>query len=189
MLVTEKAIKALVAAGGTAVDDESVWSYAQTRGVLPTTRQDVLMRFYAAPAPFPDFFDKLATDAPHLFPFVPPDESEALKPLIEAACGSAPTMKARAALRAAAGPELYLTILEKFGCNERTLAPGTNPRRVTDETEKKTEQRKPDASNPFSKAGWNLTQQSRLVTAIGFEKASQIANAAGVKIGATKPVM
>ncbi len=47
--------------------------------------------------------------------------------------------------------------------------------------------RKPAASNPWSRAGFNATAQSKLVKAIGVEKASAIAAAAGCKIGDTKP--
>jgi hypothetical protein len=47
--------------------------------------------------------------------------------------------------------------------------------------------RRPDKTNPFSKEGWNVTNQSKLVKSIGLEKASQIAAAAGVKIGDTRP--
>lgn len=47
--------------------------------------------------------------------------------------------------------------------------------------------RKPAASNPWSVAGWNATQQSRLVTRIGEAKARAIAEAAGCKLGSTKP--
>jgi hypothetical protein len=47
--------------------------------------------------------------------------------------------------------------------------------------------RKPDASNPFSAAGWNKTEQARLVTRLGQEKAEGFAKAAGVTLGSTKP--
>jgi hypothetical protein len=47
--------------------------------------------------------------------------------------------------------------------------------------------RKPDQSNPWSQAGWNATAQSRLVTKLGEVKAAAIANAAGCKLGSTRP--
>ncbi|MGD0420213.1 MAG: hypothetical protein ABSA68_11660 [Xanthobacteraceae bacterium] len=44
------------------------------------------------------------------------------------------------------------------------------------------------ATNPFSKAGWNLTAQSRLVVALGEAKASAIAKSVGGHLGMTRPV-
>lgn len=41
--------------------------------------------------------------------------------------------------------------------------------------------------NPWSKDGWNITAQGAYVNANGIEKATQMADRAGVKIGATKP--
>lgn len=42
-------------------------------------------------------------------------------------------------------------------------------------------------SNPWSAANWNVTEQGKVIKAIGLERAAQIAAAAGSKIGATKP--
>lgn len=47
--------------------------------------------------------------------------------------------------------------------------------------------RRPDKSNPWSREGWNLTHQSRLVTKLGEAKAAAIAEAAGCKLGSTRP--
>ena len=47
--------------------------------------------------------------------------------------------------------------------------------------------RKPDASNPFSAAGWNKTKQAQLVTRLGREAAEGFAKSAGVTLGSTKP--
>jgi hypothetical protein len=47
--------------------------------------------------------------------------------------------------------------------------------------------RKPDQTNPWSAAGWNVTAQSGIVKRLGLEKAGAIATAAGCKIGSTKP--
>ena len=44
----------------------------------------------------------------------------------------------------------------------------------------------PKPSNPFSKAGWNITEQGRLVNA-NKDMAASLASACGVAIGATKP--
>lgn len=44
----------------------------------------------------------------------------------------------------------------------------------------------PKASNPFSKAGWNITEQGRLVR-VSKDMAASLAAACGVTIGATKP--
>ena len=42
-------------------------------------------------------------------------------------------------------------------------------------------------SNPWAAASWNLTDQGKLVKALGEVKAAQIAKAAGSHIGATRP--
>jgi hypothetical protein len=46
--------------------------------------------------------------------------------------------------------------------------------------------KRPDRSNPWSKEGFNLTAQMKLVKAIGETKAAAIAAAAGCKLGDTK---
>jgi hypothetical protein len=51
------------------------------------------------------------------------------------------------------------------------------------ELEKKT----PKRTNPFSKAGWNITAQMALFKAVGAEACAEIAAAAGSHIGATHP--
>lgn len=43
------------------------------------------------------------------------------------------------------------------------------------------------AENPWTKEGWNLTKQGQLVKTIGAAKAGEMAKAAGVSLGATKP--
>jgi hypothetical protein len=45
----------------------------------------------------------------------------------------------------------------------------------------------PTANNPWSAANWNVTEQGRLVKALGKDKAAGIARAAGSHIGATRP--
>jgi hypothetical protein len=47
--------------------------------------------------------------------------------------------------------------------------------------------RRPEKTNPWSKEGWNLTNQSKLVRSIGETKAAAIAEAAGCKLGSTRP--
>jgi hypothetical protein len=172
------------------MNDEDIRAICLAHGMLPHAVPDCILRYpNNGEEPLDKYLARMkaAGEIAHWFPYVPPEEDAALAPLIEAACGNAPTMKARAALLAAAGPELYATILTKFGCSDRTLAPGKKP--VTDKTDdKKSDDRKrPDKSNPWSKAGWNMTQQSRLVVTLGFDKAAQIAASAGAKIGQTKP--
>jgi hypothetical protein len=46
--------------------------------------------------------------------------------------------------------------------------------------------KRPAKSNPWSKEGWNVSAQGRLVLSMGETKAAQIAEAAGCKIGSTK---
>jgi hypothetical protein len=56
-------------------------------------------------------------------------EKDQINPkLIERACGAEPTLVARAELRKAAGPALYAEILNDWGCSEKTLVPGKNPK-------------------------------------------------------------
>ena len=43
------------------------------------------------------------------------------------------------------------------------------------------------ANSPFTKQGWNLTEQGKIVREKGLAKAEEMAKAAGVKLGATKP--
>jgi hypothetical protein len=47
--------------------------------------------------------------------------------------------------------------------------------------------RKPDKSNPWSAQGWHIGNQGKLIKSIGETKAAQIAEAAGCKIGSTRP--
>lgn len=46
--------------------------------------------------------------------------------------------------------------------------------------------KRPEKSNPWSKEGWHLGNQGKLVLSLGEEKAAAIAAAAGCKIGSTK---
>ncbi len=45
----------------------------------------------------------------------------------------------------------------------------------------------PSSSNPWSAGSWSVTEQGRLVRALGKDKAAGIAKAAGSFIGATRP--
>jgi hypothetical protein len=46
---------------------------------------------------------------------------------------------------------------------------------------------KPDQSNPWSAAGWNVSEQGRLAKRLGDVKAAAMAKAAGCVLGSTKP--
>lgn len=63
--------------------------------------------------------------------------------------------------------------------------PGVSPQQTKNGGDKPNDHSK----NPFSKAGWSLKKQGELVRALGVEKASAMAKAVGVSIGATRPVM
>lgn len=172
------------------MNDADIRAIALAKGVVPTALYDIAVRFpNDGSVALDTWLDDIRKEAPHYWP--PRDETEDVdKALVLAACGPKPTLAARAALRAAAGAELYSKILTAWGCSERTLSPGTNPKNVTDGTEKKSEERaakRPDASNPWCKLGWNISAQGRLVVALGAEKAAQIAASAGCRIGSTKP--
>jgi hypothetical protein len=79
-------------------------------------------------------------------------------------------------IRKLTDPTITIKDFIKAKCRERPeITSGTKFEKI-----KKT-------NNPFHKYAWNVTEQARLVKAIGLEKAEAIAKAAGVKIGATKP--
>ncbi len=67
--------------------------------------------------------------------------------------------------------------LEKLLAGEQTSKPA----------DKKLPANNFSGSNPWAAASWNLTEQGRLVKALGEVKAAGIAKAAGSFIGATKP--
>jgi len=46
--------------------------------------------------------------------------------------------------------------------------------------------KRPAKTNPWSKEGWNVSAQGKIVTTMGEKKAAEIAEAAGCKIGSTK---
>jgi hypothetical protein len=46
--------------------------------------------------------------------------------------------------------------------------------------------KRPEKTNPWSKEGWNVSAQGKLVLSLGEAKAAEIAQAAGCKIGSTK---
>jgi hypothetical protein len=171
-------------------DEASVRKHALDDGMLPTAVDDIWLRYQMSGAkePFLEWLPRVKAGIPHMYPPKPIDDGISPE-LIERACGKSPTLAARAELYRTAGPELYNKILTSWGGSPVSLKPGTNPKAAAKTTEQKTEEtaaRKPKASNPWSKEGWNVTAQGRLVQSIGFEKASAIAAAAGSKIGATK---
>jgi hypothetical protein len=43
------------------------------------------------------------------------------------------------------------------------------------------------STNPWSRQGWSITQQGKLIRALGIQKAGEIAKAAGCVIGSTRP--
>jgi len=47
--------------------------------------------------------------------------------------------------------------------------------------------RKPDKSNPWSAAGWNVSEQGRVAKALGEAKAAALAKSAGCVLGSAKP--
>lgn len=136
---------------------------------------------------------KLDPNKAHRYP--PPEPGDGIDPtLIEAACGSKPTLAARAALRAACivadGPRLYDEILSAWDCSEKTLVPGKNPKAVdaSKANEAAIDQRRKDHSgNPFHRSQWNISKQGALVKSLGLEKTNQIAKSVGSHVGATRP--
>lgn len=81
-------------------------------------------------------------------------------------------------------PDLFADLLKAWGLNgPGDTKRGVRPVSANDDGKSKT----PDPSNPWSKAGWNVTKQGALIKSIGLDKAAQIAKAAGCKVGDTKP--
>lgn len=171
--------------------DDDVRALARGSGIVPTAEDDVLLNFpNDGSESFEEFITRIKPTRPHWFP--PPEIGHNIDPaLIEAACGEHPTLGARAKLRdaciAADGEDLYVRLLDAWGASQKTLAPGRNPKATDKEVEDVRAARKPQASNPWSRAGWNVSKQGQLVTTLGIEKASAIAVAAGCVVGSTKP--
>jgi hypothetical protein len=137
---------------------------------------------------FVEYLTRVKPETPHRYP--PPEPGDGIDAaLIEAACGSKPTLAARAALLAACGPALNEKSLSAWGCSERTLTPGTNPKAAhTSAADQvaKDQRRKDHSSNPFHRSGWNISAQGKLVASIGLVKANEIAASVGSRVGMTK---
>jgi hypothetical protein len=122
--------------------------------------------------------------------FIPPEIGDGIDPaLLESAFGAHPTMKARGELTNLVGVDACNKLAAAWGVTG-FLKPGKNPKAASAnaaEIAAAAAARKPKSSNPWSKAGWNITAQGRLVSSLGDEKATAIAQAAGCKIGSTKP--
>jgi hypothetical protein len=112
--------------------------------------------------------DDLMTEARSL---VPSDKADALEADIKSKTNF-PNVLGRFLMRFVDAMESK--DLEKYADMPKVVVDGNMPR-------------KPAASNPWSAAGWNATEQSRLVKRIGETKAAAIADAAGCKLGSTKP--
>jgi hypothetical protein len=169
--------------------DEDITAGCIAHGMLPIAVQDVLIQYpNDGSEPLVTWLDRIKPTVPHRYP--PPEIDDGVNPLmIERAFGATPTMFARGDLLRLVGPDLYSKLMASWGASASNLKPGTNPKATT-ETQVKdavaAALRKPKASNPWSKDGWNVTAQGRLVQSIGLDKAAAIAAAAGSKIGATK---
>jgi hypothetical protein len=85
----------------------------------------------------------------------------------------------RAALKKEVGDEQLNTYAKQYGL--KSWADPSPGRNAND-----TGQKKAAASSPWSKAGWNISEQGRLVRAIGIERAAGIAKASGCTLGSTK---
>ena len=123
--------------------------------------------------------------------FVPPEIGDGIDPALLESAFLHPTMKARGELYKLVGADTYQRLATAWGA-DASLRPGKNPKAGASGTSEAdiaadAAARKPKASNPWSKAGWNITAQGRLVSSLGNEKATAIAQAAGCRIGSTKP--
>jgi hypothetical protein len=190
-LTHEEVIRVAQAMSKRQMLDDDVRELALGSGVLPVAIPDVIRAFpNDGTQSFAEFMAKAKPERPHWFK--PPEIGHNIDPaLIEAALGSRPTLAARANLRAACiaadGVGLYGALVAAWGASERTLAPGKRPTTTTNgATDEPPARKKPDKSNPFSKEGWNISGQGKLVLALGEKKAAQIAEAAGCHIGSTK---
>ena len=96
-----------------------------------------------------------------------------------------PTPGKLAALHKAIGPMRFNKLIKDWGVDVARMKPGTPPEYATDG--KTVVQRKAGDKNPWSSKSWNISAQGACVKALGVEKASAIARAAGCRIGDTKP--
>ena len=149
-------------------------------------------------------------ERPHLFVVDAHDAADFQLQL--AACGPNRTLTAMGALRkSCADQDQYLWILQSWNCSPNDLKPGTPPvslqvaqqgpkaqenverlkkELATAEAALQSLAPKPKgdhASNPWSKAGFNVTAQGRLVRDLGAERAAAIARSVGCTLGSTKP--
>jgi hypothetical protein len=166
--------------------DDDFEALATGRGVLKPALGDMRSRFEAdGRESLTEFIAELKAsgEAAHFWP--EPEPGEGIDPaLIEAACGSKPTLAARAKLLKIAG-DGYPKILAAWGASANTLAPGKNPK-VSNE---KVPDKKPHdhSNNPFHKSQWNVTKQGALIKTLGLDKANAIAKSVGSHVGATRP--
>jgi hypothetical protein len=173
-----------------AMTDDDMTELALAAGVVETAVADAIMRFpNDGSESFSAFLERVKPQVPHWYPPVEPgDDLDAA--LIEAACGAKPTLSARAALLKAAGPETYGKILRAWGCSERTLAPGVNPKaeaKSASDNDARDKRRKDHSGNPFHKSQWNISKQGALIKSLGLDKANAIAKSVGSHVGATRP--
>ena len=126
---------------------------------------------------------------PHWAPSIAAPDAEA------AAFGPGATLGARAALLKELGPTEFRERMTAWGCTMASLKPGTPPAGEGGKAAPKP----PSASNPWANVSDNvdpktgrytanaLGRQSRVVIAMGTEKAAGIAKAAGAFLGSSGP--
>jgi hypothetical protein len=119
------------------------------------------------------------------------DEAQILNETIRDAVighgGKGPTLKARGELLKMVGERRYYQILAEYGCDERTLKPGTKPLTEAEAKEPANVKAADRKSNPWAKENWNISRQGQVLKSLGPEKAAAIAKAVGCIIGQTKP--
>lgn len=169
------------------MNEADVRAIATSKGVLAVAIADIVLRFpNDGSIALATWLDEIKSECPHYWP--PRDEADDIgAALVEAACGSKPTLSSRAALHKAAGPALYSRLLAAWGCDERTLTPGKNPKAAAKNEAARDQRRVDHANNPFHRLNWNISKQGALVKAIGLDKANEIARSVGSHVGATRP--
>jgi hypothetical protein len=94
-------------------------------------------------------------------------------------------VSARGKLYQELGPALFAERCKAWGLSgPNDFSQGTQPDSGASSNSKPN--KKPDSSNPFSRAGWNITAQGRILKT-NKQLAENLAKAAGVTIGATRP--
>jgi hypothetical protein len=169
--------------------EDDIRELALAAGVLLVAVPDVIMRFSNdGTESFSEFMDKVKSEAPHWFP--PPELGDGIDPkIVEAACGARPTLSARAELYNVAGADLYKQLIEAWGGETNSLAPGQNPKHADagekSSTKKPASEEHKNPFDPLTKFGSDQVRQNecaKYIAAFGAKSAASAAAKYGTDI-------